>query len=201
MLLPNRPLLSVETLDVRHLPPLRRPTGHHGRTGASTVTVAKLLGRQPVPGIEHHRAEPAGRRPGQLPRLAAAARSPRALILGVLLALTIGGLTALGLAVHPANVYAARAEPPRLALTTTQVHADGAYFATATGFLPGEPVQFSWTGPTNGVMGPAAAADQQGRAVHGPIIEKDPSGVYQIVATGLTSKHTATAPLRVLDQR
>jgi len=186
---------------VRHFPRLTRPSGHHGQTKASTVTVAKLLGREPGASTEHHRAEPSGRRGGPLTHLAAAARSPRALILGVLLALTIGGLTALGLTVHPENVYAARAEPPRLALTTAQVHADGAYFATATGFLPGEPVQFSWTGPTNGVMGPAAPADQQGRAVHGPIIEKDPRGAYQIIATGLTSRHTATAPLRVLDQR
>jgi hypothetical protein len=180
------------------------------------VTVAVLLGHQRSPAAEHHRAKPADYGAESPAHLVAEGGTPRTLMLAVVLALTIAGLTALGLAAHPADVYlvgsepprlalmnvsATHPEPPRLALTAARVHANGEYFATATGFLPGEPVEFSWTGPTNGVMGPATRADQQGRAVHGPIIEKDPRGSYQIIATGLTSRHVATAPLEVLPSR
>src|SRR6185437_12744419 len=54
----------------------------------------------------------------------------------------------------------------RLALTTCQVEIGETYAATASGFAPGERVRFSWTGPTNGVMG-AFPADQNGTRVHG----------------------------------
>lgn len=89
-------------------------------------------------------------------------------------------------------------QPVRLALTTCQVKIGETYAATASGFAPGEKVRFSWTGPTNGVMG-AFPADQNGTRVHGGILEKDPPGTYAIFATGMTSGRTSTAGLVVTD--
>jgi hypothetical protein len=89
-------------------------------------------------------------------------------------------------------------QPARLALTTCQVRIGETYVATASGFSPGEDVRFSWTGPTNGVMG-AFPADQSGTRVHGGILERDPPGTYAIFATGLTSGRTSTAGLVVTD--
>ncbi|HXT44559.1 MAG TPA: Hsp70 family protein, partial [Pseudonocardiaceae bacterium] len=86
----------------------------------------------------------------------------------------------------------------RLALTTCQVEIGETYAATASGFAPGERVRFSWTGPTNGVMG-AFPADQNGTRVHGGILEKDPPGTYAIFATGMSSGRTSTAGLVVTD--
>jgi hypothetical protein len=87
---------------------------------------------------------------------------------------------------------------PQLTLSTCQVRMGETYVATASGFSPGEDVRFSWTGPTNGVMG-AFPADQTGTRVHGGILEKDPPGTYAIFATGMTSKRTTTAGLVVTD--
>jgi hypothetical protein len=89
------------------------------------------------------------------------------------------------------------AKPAQVSLTTSTVAIDDSYVASATGFTPGEGVRFSWTGPTLGVMGDYPA-DASGRAqVRDPIVEHDPPGDYQIIATGLTSKATASAPLKV----
>jgi hypothetical protein len=87
---------------------------------------------------------------------------------------------------------------PQLTLSTCQVRIGETYVATASGFSPGEHVRFSWTGPTNGVMG-AFSADQTGTRVHGGILEKDPPGTYAIFATGMTSGRTSTAGLVVTD--
>jgi actin-like ATPase involved in cell morphogenesis len=87
---------------------------------------------------------------------------------------------------------------PQLMLSTCQVRIGETYAATASGFSPGENVRFSWTGPTNGVMG-AFPADQTGTRVHGEILEKDPPGTYAIFATGMTSGRTSTAGLVVTD--
>lgn len=87
---------------------------------------------------------------------------------------------------------------PQLTLSTCQVRIGETYIATASGFSPGESVRFSWTGPTNGVMG-AFPADQTGTRVHGGILEKDPPGTYAIFATGMTSRRTTTAGLVVTD--
>jgi len=85
----------------------------------------------------------------------------------------------------------------RLALSNSQVQIDQTYSATASGFSPGEDVRFSWTGPTNGVMG-IFPADSTGSGSPGPIVERDPPGSYMITATGLTSGRTASAELRVV---
>jgi len=45
--------------------------------------------------------------------------------------------------------------------------------------LPGEVVQFSWTGPTHGTMD-ALPTDSAGNTAHGGIVE-DPPGNYTIV--------------------
>ncbi|HZS20934.1 MAG TPA: Hsp70 family protein [Pseudonocardiaceae bacterium] len=87
---------------------------------------------------------------------------------------------------------------PQLTLSTCQVRIGETYVATASGFSPGENVRFSWTGPTNGVMG-AFPTDQTGTRVHGGILEKDPPGTYAIFATGMTSGRTSTAGLVVTD--
>jgi hypothetical protein len=91
----------------------------------------------------------------------------------------------------------ANAGTAQLSLTAAQVRYGETYFATATGFVPGEKVMFSWTGPTNGEMD-AFPTDPTGRKTHGPIIERDPPGKYVIIATGETSGRRATADIEVL---
>jgi hypothetical protein len=85
----------------------------------------------------------------------------------------------------------------QLALSTSQVKIGDTYFATASGFSPGENVQFSWTGPTNGVMG-VFRTDSNGGATPDGIVEEDPPGHYTITVTGLTSGRTTLADLQVI---
>jgi hypothetical protein len=84
-----------------------------------------------------------------------------------------------------------------LVLTTSQVKIGDSYSVTASGFAPSEAVRFSWTGPTDGVLD-ASPTDATGSRRYGPIIEEVPPGLYRIIATGLTSRRTASARLRVL---
>ena len=88
-----------------------------------------------------------------------------------------------------------------LLLTTNVVRIQESYFAYASGFQPDEPIELSWTGPTNGTMGDAAAADGTGALRRGPIVERDPPGDYKIVAHGQRSGWTATAQLQVRPER
>jgi hypothetical protein len=83
---------------------------------------------------------------------------------------------------------------PRLELSTTQVKKGDNYSVTASGFEPGEDVQFLWTGPTCGKMAPSPPVDLGGRTTLGGIVENDPPGDYTIVAIGLKSKLTAFLP-------
>lgn len=89
----------------------------------------------------------------------------------------------------------------RLMLSKPQVALGDTYFATASGFSPGENLRFFWTGQTagqtNGVMG-IFPADSNGSESHGPIFERDPIGNYTITVTGLTSRRTASAKLQVV---
>jgi hypothetical protein len=89
------------------------------------------------------------------------------------------------------------AAQPRVVLTTPKVKGGETYSVTASGFAPGETVQLTWTGPTRGTMGQGPA---DGSGVHsmGPILERDPPGNYQIIATGLQSGRRAQTPLQVL---
>ena len=87
---------------------------------------------------------------------------------------------------------------PRISLTTSHAQMGQTYLATAAGFLPGEQVLFSWTGPTSGAMGMFPADSAGNAAVPGPILEKDPPGSYRIIATGLRSGRGDSAPLQVL---
>jgi serine/threonine protein kinase len=84
----------------------------------------------------------------------------------------------------------------QLVLSASQVKVDGIYFATASGFSPGEDVRFFWTGPTNGVMG-VLPVDSGGSRSH-RVVERDPPGTYTITVTGLTSGRTASAELQVV---
>lgn len=86
----------------------------------------------------------------------------------------------------------------RTSLTTSQVQIGKSYKATAVGFLPGEQVLFSWTGPTSGAMGTFLADSSGNTGIPGPILEKDPPGSYRIIATGLSSGRADSAPLQVL---
>jgi hypothetical protein len=85
----------------------------------------------------------------------------------------------------------------QLVLSTSPVKVGDTYSATASGFLLGEDMQFSWTGPTHGTMD-ASSADSGGRTTSGKIVEKDPPGSYTIIVTGLTSRRTASAGLQVV---
>lgn len=123
-------------------------------------------------------------------------RARRRWLLGSLSAVLI---VAAGIAVsvvwRPSRVPVAAG--PRVELTTSQVAIGRSYRASAAGFVAGEQVRFTWTGPTNGVMG-AFVADGSGHSgVRGPIVEQAPPGDYQITATGLRSGLAASAALRV----
>ncbi len=103
--------------------------------------------------------------------------------------------------VAAATAFVLRNQPStRLVLSTSQVKVGDTYSATASGFSPREGVRFSWAGPTNGVMD-VFPADLAGDATPGGILEKDPPGHYTIVATGLTSRRTASAGLQVVQTR
>jgi hypothetical protein len=106
-------------------------------------------------------------------------------------------ITALVIAAAATAFMLWRQPSTRLVLSTSQVKIDSTYSATASGFSPREGVRFSWTGPTNGVMD-VFPADLSGSVTHGGILEKDPPGHYTIIATGLTSRRTASAALQVL---
>ena len=80
----------------------------------------------------------------------------------------------------------------RLVLSTAQVKIGDTYFVTASGFSPAEAVRFSWTGPSDGVMG-AFSTDSDGNKSPGPIFERHPPGNYTITVTGLKSGRTASA--------
>ena len=180
---------------------------HAGRTGHASLTVAELYGRmtKPVSGAtppEGGAAEPpglnssgsrewrpwrrvAGTPNRRRPTLAAAA------MVGVAAAVAV--VSALSGPTHVSTAPVAR-----IALTVSQVQITKSYVATASGFIPGEQVRFSWTGPTNGEMGVFPADSSGNTAVRGPIVEKDPPGFYQIIATGLGSGRVCSAPLQVL---
>lgn len=184
---------------------------HDGRPrGRSTITVAELLERrsefdvagetrptQPVPASPATTAPVRGvhSTPTETARRKTTAGKRRVLLASgsAVLAVAVAVPIAVAHSFHSAGSTA-----PRVDLTTSQVHIGRSYFAAASGFSPGEEVRFSWAGPTRGVMG-TFAADPAGRAnVRGPIMEKDPPGSYQIIATGLASGHTVAAPLQVL---
>jgi hypothetical protein len=86
---------------------------------------------------------------------------------------------------------------PRVVLTNTEVKGGETYSVTASGFIPGEIVQLTWTGATRGTMG-SGPADPAGVHTMGPVVERDPPGNYEIIATGLQSGRTAKTPLRVV---
>jgi hypothetical protein len=91
----------------------------------------------------------------------------------------------------------ADADAARLKLSSCQAKIGDRYTATASGFEPGENIRFSWTGPTNGVMG-IFPADAAGAGSHGENLTKNPTGTYTITATGLRSGRIASAGLQVL---
>ena len=154
------------------------------------VTVAALLGRQPGPvGVSEQGPAPGPPGRNRLVLLAAGSAGVAVVLAVVLVHVSVSARS---------SADAAVAGPPRLLLTTSQVHVGGSYFATVEGFAPGESVRFSWTGPTSGVMG-AYDADSAGHSgVRGRIVEQDPPGNYEIIATGLTSGRRVADPLQVL---
>ena len=111
--------------------------------------------------------------------------------------LTSGRTASAGLQVVTGAGTGTGPDAARLMLSKPQVAINDTYFATAWGFSSGEEVRFSWTGPTNGVMG-VFSTDSAGSKSHGPVLEADPPGTYIITVTGLTSGRRATAELKVL---
>lgn len=163
-----------------------------GRTAASGSRI-EVPGRAVVPA---QRSGSGGSPGGPPPHRARPRRSPR--LLG---SAAVVGVVAAGIVVvavwRPSG--AAAAGGARMDLTTPEVQIGRSYRAGMSGFASGEQVRVTWTGPTSGVMG-AFTADESGRAeVRGPIVERDPPGDYRIIATGLRSGFTASAPLRVTD--
>lgn len=96
-----------------------------------------------------------------------------------------------------AGLVVADADAARLKLSTCQAKINDRYTATASGFAPGENIRFSWTGPTNGLIG-VFPADAAGAGSHEQTPTKNPPGTYTITATGLRSGRTASAGLQVL---
>lgn len=124
---------------------------------------------------------------------------------GALIAAVAAALVVVAAALPSAGVWPSRPSAisgearvgASLVLTKSAVEIGDTYDVIATGFDAGEPIQLSWTGPTAGTMN-SDPADGAGGRRHGPVIERDPPGRYQITATGLRSGRTATAPLEVL---
>jgi hypothetical protein len=85
----------------------------------------------------------------------------------------------------------------RLELSSPQVRIGDTFTAYALEFSPGEVVQLSWVGPSDGLMGDFPA-DSDGNSTIGPIMETAPPGNYTLIATGLTSGRVASAAYRVL---
>jgi actin-like ATPase involved in cell morphogenesis len=127
-------------------------------------------------------------------------RRPRLPLATALVIAVVATTCGLYLLLKPSNVNPGTGTA-RLTLSKSQVALGDSYFATASGFSPGENLRFFWTGQTagqtNGVMG-VFPADSNGSTSHGPIIERDPLGNYTITVTGLTSKRTASAGLEVV---
>jgi hypothetical protein len=97
---------------------------------------------------------------------------------------------------EPGGADGAPDPPARLAVSPTTVAVGATYTATATQFWPGEAIQFSWTGPSSGVIGSATAgSDGQASTL---VREGAAPGSYTIYATGWNSGRTASAPLRVV---
>ncbi|MBV9140475.1 MAG: hypothetical protein JO115_06105 [Pseudonocardiales bacterium] len=84
----------------------------------------------------------------------------------------------------------------RLVLSKTQVKIGDTYYANAWGFSPGEKVRFSWTDPTNGVIGDFPATSGGSASIG--VLERAFPGDYTITVTGLTSGRTASAELQVV---
>ncbi len=87
------------------------------------------------------------------------------------------------------------ADSPQLVLSSPQVKVGDPYSIIASGFTPGEDVQFSWTGPINGTMGPFRA-DIGGSTTFGGILKTLP-GAYTVTAEGLTSRRIVSTRLVV----
>jgi hypothetical protein len=116
----------------------------------------------------------------------------------IILAITVIGLVLGGQGTVAAEQPSESNTGYKLVLSTSQVKSGETYSATASGFLPGEVVQFTWVGPTRGVMGDAPPVDSGGSATLGGIVESDPLGNYLIIATGQTSGRVASAELQVV---
>jgi hypothetical protein len=84
---------------------------------------------------------------------------------------------------------------PSLTLSPSTVPDGTSYLAAASGFLPGEDVEFSWTGLSSGVITDRLAG-VSGR-VSIQVQEGAAPGDYLIIAKGLTSGQTASADLLV----
>jgi hypothetical protein len=149
----------------------------------------------PLNGPGHRPVEPPAAPVAPPPVPARSRPARRLLAIGAVLAVVLAAIVAL-VARHN-SVSPPPAARPALSLTTAEVADGDQYFATAEGFVAGEPVTFSWTGPTTGVMG-SFPADAAGRYRQGPIIERDPPGDYTIIVIGGMSGRSAKAPLRVL---
>jgi hypothetical protein len=117
-----------------------------------------------------------------------------ALLLVLLVAVAAGAAFVL---FRPAVAGVTRPNSARVTVTTARVGPGESYFAVASGYSAGEQVRFTWIGPTSGDMG-SFPADSAGTVVHGPIIERDPPGDYQIIVTGRTSGNVAATPLKVV---
>jgi hypothetical protein len=175
-------------------PPLRplvesEPAGW----GAGTGLVEEAPSRE---------VQPARFKAGDAPPPLASARRPSkptpTLRYGLLLlALLIAAVAGAAYVLQKPSAAGTQSNPARLSLTAPQVAIGSSYFAVASGYSPGENIRFTWIGPTTGDMG-SFPADSKGSVVHGPIIERDPPGNYQIIVTGLTSGNVASAPLQVL---
>jgi hypothetical protein len=125
-----------------------------------------------------------------------APRPPHRLLLATATALIIAVALSVFALLKPFIVNA-DTSAARLVLSASQVKIGDTYLLTALGFSPGEAVRFTWTGPSDGVMG-VFPADSSGRKSPGPVFERHPPGNYTITATGLTSGRTASAGLRVV---
>jgi hypothetical protein len=190
---PAQPLPAPKKIDAPRISPsipVPRPA-----SGAPSWPYAPSTPIHPGrPAQGNWRGPPSGTPRGNLPTPSSQPTRKRygwaiALLMVVAIAITAFVL------LKPSNAGTGAAQ---LVLSTSRVKIGDTYHADAWGFSPGENVQFSWTGPTNGVMGGVFLTDSDGSAPSHRVHERDPPGNYIIIVTGLTSGRTASAELQVV---
>lgn len=174
---------------------VRSAVGEYGQIIARALYIHENVDKDADPEDERSGATQSSRLVDRYRRNAEVVMPGMAIVFGCLVLATVMIGLVLGHGVAAAGPRA-NTPHPRVALSAAQVKIGDTYSATALGFSPGEDLQFSWNGPTDGIIGDFRAGSD-GNTTHGGIVEADPPGTYTITVIGLTSGRTASTGLVV----